>query len=214
MQSAARKVAWENEQLRELLQLKGVSVGEVEAWIRGREETARGRGMQMKSQNGRFESGPAQESSGCASRPGCCPSQQQALPSPPASTASTAPTTPVEALGPALSPKLGPNASITGDSPHTVLEPCCNSSNTNNEHDRPSLLPAVSDCFCPTTNNTRPSRTDESMLEMSCETAANIIAGMRGHGDHATVREELGCCDSDKTCSVRNVRVLQVMEMG
>lgn len=48
---------------------------------------------------------------------------------------------------------------------------------------------------------------------MSCENAASIIAGMRGHSeDEEVVRMELGCA-SNRTCKVKNVRVLQVMEM-
>ena len=48
---------------------------------------------------------------------------------------------------------------------------------------------------------------------MSCENAASIIAGMRGHNeDDEAVRKELGCA-SRQTCEVKNVHVLQVMEM-
>lgn len=52
-------------------------------------------------------------------------------------------------------------------------------------------------------------RTDSSM---SCENAASIIAGMRGHNeDEELVRFKLGCASS-QTCKVKNVQVLQVME--
>jgi hypothetical protein len=48
---------------------------------------------------------------------------------------------------------------------------------------------------------------------MSCENAASIIAGMRGHSeDDEIVRSRLGC-SSLQTCEVKNMRVLQVMEM-
>ncbi|KIW01246.1 uncharacterized protein PV09_07289 [Verruconis gallopava] len=51
----------------------------------------------------------------------------------------------------------------------------------------------------------------ETRLEMSCETAAGIIAGMRGHGDMALARSELGCT-TESHCNVKTVDVLQVME--
>jgi hypothetical protein len=62
---------------------------------------------------------------------------------------------------------------------------------------------------------TSPSAKDSKAagITMSCENAASIIAGMRGHSDDdAAVRKELGCA-SGQTCEVQNVRVLQVMEM-
>jgi hypothetical protein len=48
------------------------------------------------------------------------------------------------------------------------------------------------------------------MLEMSCETAANIIAGMRGNGDKIRARRELGC-DGEMQCNVKNIMVLQAL---
>jgi hypothetical protein len=55
--------------------------------------------------------------------------------------------------------------------------------------------------------------TPEDQNSMSCENAASIIASMRGHSeDEETVRKKLGCA-SLQTCKVKNVEVLQVMEM-
>ncbi|KAI4255231.1 MAG: hypothetical protein LQ352_002675 [Teloschistes flavicans] len=65
-------------------------------------------------------------------------------------------------------------------------------------------------CFC------APTPTDESGsaslgLEISCETAARIIAEMRGDGDNESVRASLGCGALEE-CNVRNTTVLQVMD--
>ncbi|KAH7382274.1 hypothetical protein BKA66DRAFT_418546, partial [Pyrenochaeta sp. MPI-SDFR-AT-0127] len=48
-------------------------------------------------------------------------------------------------------------------------------------------------------------------LEISCETAATIIAEMRGDGDKDSVRASLGCRGREG-CNIKNTTVLQVME--
>jgi hypothetical protein len=75
-----------------------------------------------------------------------------------------------------------------------------------------SLLPMVSDCFCPAPPTSSSLIRDEPMFEMSCETAASIITSMRGNGDREQARSQLGC-KSGEHCSVKNMKVLQVMEM-
>ena len=54
----------------------------------------------------------------------------------------------------------------------------------------------------------------ESADETDCETAARIIATMRGHGDHESIWPELGCsvegCSIEKKCMVRNDRIFQM----
>ena len=47
--------------------------------------------------------------------------------------------------------------------------------------------------------------------EISCLTAAEIIAGMRGHDDSEEVWSELGCTSS-KGCMIKNVAVFQIMD--
>jgi hypothetical protein len=70
--------------------------------------------------------------------------------------------------------------------------------------------PNTSDCFCPPTL-THSIPTDHG-LEISCETAANIIVEMRGdRGDLESIRNSLGCIGGDK-CTVRNSTVLQIMD--
>jgi hypothetical protein len=50
------------------------------------------------------------------------------------------------------------------------------------------------------------------MLKMSCEIAASIISGMRGNGDPERARLQLGC-EGGEHCNVKNIKVLQIMEM-
>lgn len=49
----------------------------------------------------------------------------------------------------------------------------------------------------------------KSADEMDCEDAARIIARMRGHENHESLRPELGCA-ADRTCMVKNMRILQM----
>merc|ERR1711981_590608 len=79
------------------------------------------------------------------------------------------------------------------------------------DDDQHDLLAAVSDCFCPTNTAVPQSGSARTMLEMSCETAAEIIVGMRGDDDLDMVRSELGCVRG-KQCNVKNVHVLQIID--
>lgn len=47
--------------------------------------------------------------------------------------------------------------------------------------------------------------------ETSCETAARIIASMRGHEDPETVWSALGCSANDK-CMVKNIEIFQLAD--
>ena len=79
------------------------------------------------------------------------------------------------------------------------------------ESEQQSLPLPVSGCCCQVAHTQTFSGRKDLMLEMSCETAASIIAGMRGNEDEEQVRFELGCA-RDKQCNVKNIKVLQVME--
>lgn len=52
-------------------------------------------------------------------------------------------------------------------------------------------------------------KSKESADETDCENAARIIATMRGHGDHESIRPELGC-SVEKNCMVKNDRIMQM----
>jgi hypothetical protein len=65
-------------------------------------------------------------------------------------------------------------------------------------------------CFC-TPVSTAIDQPTSFGLEISCETAATIIAEMRGDGDRESVRASLGC-NGRTECSIKNTTVLQVMD--
>lgn len=54
---------------------------------------------------------------------------------------------------------------------------------------------------------------NKSTLEMSCEAAASIVAGMRIHGDKHKVLQQLGC-EQGNRCNVKNVDVLGMIQMN
>lgn len=73
--------------------------------------------------------------------------------------------------------------------------------------------PNTDDCFCPPTVMVPPPTSILSISndEMSCETAATIIAQMRGDGDDIAARRALGCGPSE-VCSVKNTFLMQVLD--
>jgi hypothetical protein len=70
--------------------------------------------------------------------------------------------------------------------------------------------PNTSSCFCPPTTRIKERPLDTGLL-ISCETAATIIAEMRGDGDRHRIRASLGC-HGDKECNVKNSVVLELMD--
>jgi hypothetical protein len=47
--------------------------------------------------------------------------------------------------------------------------------------------------------------------EISCETAATIIAQMRGDGDDIAARASLGC-KAGEVCGIKNTILMQIMD--
>lgn len=76
--------------------------------------------------------------------------------------------------------------------------------------EKADLCPNTSDCFCPPTTAASDS-TPSAGLEISCETAATIIAEMRGDRDRDAVRASLGC-SAGELCNVRSATVFQIMD--
>jgi hypothetical protein len=73
--------------------------------------------------------------------------------------------------------------------------------------------PTTADCFCPPTT-TSPSTAAIPAIgadEISCETAATIIAQMRGDGDEAAARASIGCLPQ-QVCSIKNAFLMQVLD--
>jgi hypothetical protein len=144
MQLAARKVLWENAQLRDLLSRKGVPEYEITVFIQSQDQA---RSAQPQNSDAIF------------------PSKH------------------------ALASANNSAADIAG---------------------------APSICTTPARLDLEPSTHSHSLRghdTMSCESAANIIAGMRGHSDDdIQVRAQLGC-QGNENCNVKNMKVFQVMEM-
>ena len=73
--------------------------------------------------------------------------------------------------------------------------------------------PTTADCFCPppTTAPSTEGRPAIGTDEISCETAATIIAQMRGDGDEAAARASIGCLPQ-QLCSIKNAFLMQVLD--
>ncbi|KAF2475104.1 uncharacterized protein BDR25DRAFT_279040 [Lindgomyces ingoldianus] len=183
VQLAARKVAWENTQLRGLLATKGVFGEDIEQFLHGKEppELASNHTVFRDTLQGGLNFSAHERQN--------------------------------------ISPLN--NDSPISRIPHlnegmdNSTEPHDSNANLDIENDTESeqhgLLPPVSGCSCPVAATQTFSGQENLMLEMSCETAAIIIAGMRGHGDEEQARLELGC-SRGRQCNVKNIKVLQVME--
>jgi len=70
--------------------------------------------------------------------------------------------------------------------------------------------PNTASCFCPPSSTPKEQSLDTGLL-ISCETAASIIAEMRGDGDRNRIRASLGC-RGDEECKVKNTLVLELMD--
>lgn len=73
--------------------------------------------------------------------------------------------------------------------------------------------PSTADCFCPPTA-TAPQASRSSSVsndEISCETAATIIAQMRGDEDDAAARASIGCAPG-QVCTIKNSFLMQVLD--
>lgn len=232
MQAAARKVAWENARLRELLVSRGVPAEEIDDLVHAEERTdskptsssvcrpCRSAGVNEQlavcsSGSDRPVSRIEIDIGGYASKYGQdesdeCPSSVTEEQHVPLYTESA-----IRAISPTGLPLLDRGAWTASSKTPKYTENGCvlgnSDSSTKLDNERHDLLPAISDCFCPANSNVAPYNTDRLMLEMSCETAAKIIVGMRGHGDVALARSELGCAE-EKNCNVKNIHVLQIMD--
>lgn len=216
MQMAARRVAWENTQLRDLLARKGVSLEEVERSLHEREsialpfpsnqdsmeEVRRSIIAQMRKD---IEQDNSEEYSSSGEVVDQIiagnPSFELNEVVPRLEEVSQTSSAGMEQLKPIQDPN-GPEPML-GYHPSGYADA--------NEHN--SILHTVSDCFCPSSPTSNSFTSDDTLLEMSCETAASIISGMRENGDLERARSQLGCEDSGH-CNVKNLKVLQVMEMN
>jgi hypothetical protein len=182
MQLAARRVAWENTQLRDLLADNGVSTEEIKVFLYSREGIA-ARVLSGDVAVGDLPGNIAAQS--CKGRP-------------------------LEALS-AGTPtgqsftEQGEQAIGIGD--HATTEEVEGQVVAGTAASEPrEQVPGRSS---PTSTSFT---ADDSMFEMSCQMAAEIISGMRENQDQEQTRSQLGCAGYEQ-CNVKNITVLQLMAM-
>lgn len=199
MQRAARAVALENARLKSLLASKGVSEDEVERYL-------------------------ASPGEGCQSRPkqetvrGCCPERRPGGPD--VVARDTTPNSPASSTSTATDPGalMCLKRLINEDGPHpfgsleSQLETspnCAQSIDSRARLETPDSTASTP----PAVQTTLPSLRSMSLSphEMSCNAAAEIIAGSHGHGDNSMARTALGCTGVSH-CVIRNTQVLEVLQ--
>ncbi|KAF1842799.1 uncharacterized protein K460DRAFT_387079 [Cucurbitaria berberidis CBS 394.84] len=222
MQQAARKVAQDNIRLRSLLALHGVLQEEVDSYLRLSDEVhvPTLQGSLVNPQDGMPERdlnrslSPTQSSHQAQSQyVGDGPTNVNLQFEPHQQKPSTARHS--KAIETDTSTRVQTEQSIP-----KVAEQCCDLQGHNGSIDsnyvcpvtEPPGCPNSSSCFCAPAPSV-PFYSVSSGLEISCETAATIIAEMRGDGDRDSIRASLGCGDRGD-CNIKNSTVLQVMDEG
>jgi hypothetical protein len=225
MQLAAKKVAWENAQLRNLLASKGVSGQDIEEFLRSRDRSrnltdlvptspdAAARGWLQSSAVG----DPLVQTSHINDPTSRVPLEIRQHSNMPPDMNQAIVDTPLDSVRDQVAPQVPPAHSSMPEDSSTLRDKASSenhwdwdSPSTSVEEEQLNMLPVVSDCFCPVNSTKSLLGRDNLMLEMSCETAASIIAGMRRNGDKDNARSELGC-EGDRQCNVKNIKVLQAM---
>lgn len=186
VQVAARKVAWENTQLRDLLATKGVSEQEVQEFLHHRE-----RALQVQGQSAGSTVAGQHHQGGVLARE----QEGKDVGFAEAGSSSLQPPQPWEQQN------YGPSQQYSA----------YNGSAFKAETRQSELMPSTISPHYPHDAPQSPSDREAALWEMSCETAAGIIAGMRVDGDTEQARSQLGC-NGARECHVRNSTVLQVME--
>lgn len=172
MQVAARAVAHENDSLRAMLRLRGVSDEEIEQFLWGRRRSE----GQTELKTVRRGEGPSRTNG----------ERNHSKPTEAFRAADFARPQNVSRASHLALDQLGAVDENLDAVPITSVAP-----------------------FSQTTSLFAP-REDESRLEMSCETAADIISSMRGTVDEQEARSQLGC-EGRESCQVKTVEVLGVM---
>lgn len=193
VQSAARKVAKENNLLRSLLNLRGVSNSEIETYLwhnEGEDDTTTPVAVKCANTTQKPAVHPGLASLMKASEK---IENMDSLPM---------------HIGVATPHSLAPTASLNSQnnervSSATAHEPARHQFPDSNEY--PTYQTARGSM------NSSP-ETDASMNNMtSCEYAARIIAGMRGDYDDEIVRTELGCA-TNRSCTVDNMAIFYALD--
>ena len=198
MQRAARSVALENARLRSLLASKGVSEDEVEKCLASPVE-----GQSRRKERTERICCPERRPGGCEVV------ARDTTPNSPASTSSTA-------TDPGAFMCLKRLVNEDGPHPFGSLETQLETSPTRTlsidsgaRLETPDSAASTPD----TEQTTLPSLRMMSLSphDMSCNAAAEIIAGSHGHDDNSMARTALGCTGVSH-CVIRNTQVLEVLQ--
>ncbi|KAL8376643.1 hypothetical protein RB595_007652 [Gaeumannomyces hyphopodioides] len=238
MQRAARSVVLENQRLRALLAARGVSQDEIAAHLFAPDavldESARRRYNTPPAWDSpRLNPRQMGASVKTAPQPAAVSSAFRTvdldhLPSPPTTSAPS----PFSALPGRASPDPAESVSAMANfatvdawqeprqeepcqTPRRIRDQYCTPPIFDNvpDQDASSILPSVSDCYCPPMSPKSVTDTT-STSEISCEAAARILAEIRGHADLARDLSALGCTGL-RDCMVSNTSLFQLMdEMG
>lgn len=235
MQLAARKVAWENTQLRDLLTRNGISPEEIEEFLRNRERVALRVPLNTVAKEVVQSSITAQvqEDRPIEALRVASPTDQilretsgQGIGSGDQGDGRSSGEVEAHVVAETLVGELNEGVSQLSSRPQETrrVDPvrvpnsakdkcgCHASCQPPTVDGQNNMLPTVSDCFRPAPPTSSSFTGDNSMLEMSCETAASIILDMHGNGDREQARSQLGC-EGRRHCNVKNINVLEIIEM-
>ncbi|KAM0258717.1 hypothetical protein ACHAQJ_003726 [Trichoderma viride] len=239
MQYAARSVFAENMRLRALLNLHGISEGEISQYLSSPDHTASGisktragKGKRTCRSNGHSSLQTAQPRMSPVDAVVNSASSRCQDSSPSAATRSVPKAADGWRTSAATSetvPLMPIESSSTARSSADAVQHHCQSDKVDyyqrsGDEDHQDLehmgyfegetagdiLPSTLDCFCPP----GPSTTDASRteaLETSCDTAAAILVELHDQTDAARARIALGCTGTS-SCSVRNTTIFRLMD--
>lgn len=200
MQRAARKVAEENARLRSLLASRGVTRDEVDAYLRSFDAAAAPLPTQRVPEKRQPER--MQPTIQPAHQPLAGAVQHQAHPVDGHTNTPTA----LPLYEPAVS--IAPHEPSYSRPPDGGIHD--GSASTFSMLQGDPDCPNTANCFCAPTPVPQERPMDTGLL-ISCETAATIIAEMRGDADRNRIKASLGC-RGQKDCVVKNTLVLELMD--
>ncbi|USP75910.1 hypothetical protein yc1106_03184 [Curvularia clavata] len=239
MQRAARKVAEENSRLRSLLASRGVTRDEVEAYLRSFDLGTAPSRPALPAQTQPQGAPTVQSVATNHVHWRMPPARQSPMPTPvtplapstlqPPAQPRAEPQRTDEPCSDVVSTDSGSGKHGTATVTSTLQKPaapaipdhlsCCRPADGDTHDPSAPSFPMLQDdaecpnttsCFCPPVSAPKERSFDAGLL-ISCETAATIIAEMRGNGDRGHIRASLGCV-GDGECTVKNTRVLELMD--
>jgi hypothetical protein len=205
VQKAARLVARENSLLRELLTRKGVSLQDVDEYLRSSIDSHYNEPLHFTK--------TSLQKDVSIKTPVNIQSRSDRL----QTVTVQAVVSSADQLPNSLSKR--PSASKTGSLNHSNRdtnayllsshETACQPQVSDNRRDKPVIHNTVTGLA----DSLVIDKIQDTGFDKPCEEAAIIIATMLGHRDRERARFELGC-DSQTNCRVKNVRLLEIMDTG